>query len=245
MKLKDIFRYKNFISLALTKKNKSATAKLWNGLEISGSHKGEVLNIVEEIFFKDDYRIQSESSNSFETVIDIGANIGTFSLLASRKSRRVYSFEPFPENYNYLMNNLKANRVNNVTPINKAISKTNGTEKLYLGDSLGGHSLFDLSKGKQKSNYVEIETITLADFFNEYKISEVDFMKIDCEGAEGYIFDSTSDDVLKRVHRYAIEFHDNVSILNHKEIIEKLTGLKYSCELVDNGDGFGYIYARA
>ena len=68
-----------------------------------------------------------------DTVIDIGAGIGEFSVLASKlvgKNGKVISIEPSPEDFETLMVNLKTNMCHNVIPLNLAISDK--PEKLKL-----------------------------------------------------------------------------------------------------------------
>lgn len=69
------------------------------------------------------------------SVLDIGANIGYYALLASRAvgtEGRVYAFEPDPRSYRCLVANLAANRAQNVRAFEAAVSESTGRRTLYM-----------------------------------------------------------------------------------------------------------------
>ncbi len=127
-----------------------------------------------------------------QTVVDIGANIGYFTLLAARlvgPTGTVYAFEPEPHNYEVLLKNLSLNGYDNVVPVQKAVFNVSGTVKLYLSHTdIGAHTLrekhdhwqFDT---KQSGDFVEVEAVTLDEFFKD-KGHPIDVIKMDCEGSE-------------------------------------------------------------
>jgi FkbM family methyltransferase len=119
-----------------------------------------------------------------DIVVDLGANIGYYTLLASKKvgkSGRVYSFEPEPENYKLLLKNLKLNNACNVIPLQKAVLNREGTIKLYLDKgNPEGHTIIPLSPNSSK-RFIEVECIVLDKYFKGRKI---DVIKMDVEGAE-------------------------------------------------------------
>mgnify|MGYP000318300651 CR=1 FL=1 len=116
-----------------------------------------------------------------DIVVDIGANIGYYTLLASKlvgENGKVYAFEPETENYRLLLKNIEINNAKNVIPLQKAVSNKRGTIKLYLHKhNPGAHSI--VSKSKE---FIEVESITLDEFFGMN--SKVDVVKIDIEGGE-------------------------------------------------------------
>ena len=123
------------------------------------------------------------------TVVDIGAHIGYYTLIAANlvgEKGKVYAFEPEPENYSLLVKNIEINGYKNVVPVKKAVSNKIGTTKLFLGTA-ALHSIID-SEGNKKS--IEVQTTTLDDFFN--KNEKIDVIKIDAEGAEYMIFQGMS-----------------------------------------------------
>lgn len=129
-----------------------------------------------------------------DVVLDLGANIGYFTLLAAKltgPNGKVFSFEPEPKNFQYLKKNIEINNYNWAMPFQKAVSEKNGTTKLFVCSYDTGHHTINQNEGieaysrgrKIKEKSIEIETIAL-DSFLEGEISRVDVVKMDVEGAE-------------------------------------------------------------
>jgi len=79
---------------------------------------------------------------------------------------------------------------------------------------------------------------------DEYSLSQIDFLKLDCEGSEGAIFASTPREYLRRIRKISLEFHDNVSSLRHEEIQRLLEDMEFQTALRWNGKSpYGYLYA--
>jgi len=115
-----------------------------------------------------------------DTVIDIGAYAGMFTVKASMavgEHGKVIAVEPCPENCAMLVGNCRG--LGNVTLVRKAVMAENGTGKRYYSKSAAANSL--VTKWK---HYVKVETITLDDLVNELGLDKVDFIKVDAEGAE-------------------------------------------------------------
>lgn len=122
-------------------------------------------------------------------VIDIGANIGVYAILASKQvgsKGKVFAFEPVPENFAMLNHNLNINNVNNVETINNAVGAIPGTVRMAIvQDSLATHYI---GKSGSSDNGVEVKVVTLDDFIKKNKI-EVNLIKMDIEGYEGFAFE--------------------------------------------------------
>lgn len=122
-----------------------------------------------------------------DVALDIGANIGWYSLLLGKlipQKSAILAFEPDPLNFELLTHNIKLNSVTNVTPVNCALSDKKEIKKLfrYSNKNLGRHSLLDINEGE----FVEVEAVVLDDYLSENKIDfeKVKFIKIDIEGYE-------------------------------------------------------------
>jgi FkbM family methyltransferase len=118
-----------------------------------------------------------------DTVIDIGANVGYYSLVAARivgESGKVYAFEPNPKTYSWLIKNIELNKYDNIVPVAKAITNKVGTAQLFIY----GNSEYDtLSQSGSNRKSVKVETETLDHFFGN-KGEAVNVIKIDIEGGE-------------------------------------------------------------
>jgi FkbM family methyltransferase len=121
-------------------------------------------------------------------VIDGGANVGYFTMLASRlvgESGRVYAFEPEPNNFDLLKRGVERNGRKNVVAVRAALSNHVGTGTLFLDRSnLGAPSLRE-SNISDPGGSVDVETLTLDGYFEQRTDAQVDLIKLDTEGAEG------------------------------------------------------------
>ena len=118
-----------------------------------------------------------------DIVLDVGANIGYYSLIFAQligKSGKVYSFEPDPTNFEILKKNILVNKHENVILENKAVSNKEGNLKLYLSTENNGMHRIYPSKWCKES--IDINSIKIDNYFN--KNQKIDFIKLDIEGAE-------------------------------------------------------------
>jgi FkbM family methyltransferase len=119
------------------------------------------------------------------TFVDVGANKGDFTLLAARlvgSSGQVISIEPAPENYSYLCRSIELNGYRNVRTFALALSDSEGSAKLRLAPTSGGHTL--APEQKIGDNTVAVETATLDSLLARCGIDKVDVIKIDVQGWE-------------------------------------------------------------
>ncbi len=136
-------------------------------------------------------------------VFDVGAQAGIFSVFVSDKAKKVFSFEPVPENFSLLKENIELNNIKNVKAFNVALAGKKGKEKIYLNENnSGGHSVY--GKGK----FVEVNSTTIEGAMKENNIEKIDLLKMDIEGAEYKIFYSMKDETLKKIQRIAMECHE-------------------------------------
>ncbi len=114
---------------------------------------------------------------------DIGAWIGPTVLYASKLCNQVYCFEPDYNAYRHLLWNIELNKLDNVLPFNMALSDRNGVFKMApFGKSLGDTTSSLLNADKAGS--ISVAAITLQTAQEIALPKEIDFLKIDIEGAE-------------------------------------------------------------
>lgn len=143
-----------------------------------------------------------------DVALDVGANIGWYSLLLDKlmpDNSLIYAFEPDPLNYGLLCSNIKLNNASKVVPVNFALSDKNEIRKLYQysNNNLGRHSLLDINE----DSYVEVETITLDGYIDSagIDVTSVKFLKIDIEGYE-YFALCGANNVLDHISTVISEF---------------------------------------
>lgn len=129
-----------------------------------------------------------------DVVVDVGAYIGIFSLLASERvgdKGCVYAFEPVPSNYERLIRNLKVNHAENVKAYNFGLSDKNETlsfsvpREIPAEASLYQSNVTEISKGIEiQKDIVKMGLKPFDQFYNEQGLNKVNIVKIDAEGAE-------------------------------------------------------------
>lgn len=130
-------------------------------------------------------KILKEELKCGDVFVDIGANIGYYTVLASRivgERGKVFAIEPDPENFFILEKNVKFNSCNNVVLIKAAVSDVTGKTKLFLSDyNKGQHQTYDSGEGRES---IEVNTIKMDDFFQNIFCKRIDLVKMDIEGEE-------------------------------------------------------------
>ena len=117
-------------------------------------------------------------------VIDIGAHIGMYTVLAAEKvgnTGKVIAIEPELKNYKQLIENIDLNGFKNIISQNIALADYEGSGKLYFGSFSESHSLIF---PEDKNSYIEVPVKTLDNLLEELNLRKVDIIKIDAEGAE-------------------------------------------------------------
>lgn len=145
-----------------------------------------------------------------ETVVDIGAHIGGTAILCASKGAKVYAYEPEKENFNFLLENVKINGLENkIKCIKKGVGKPGQRDLALNPDNSGMASLYGVLPEMQ-----EVEVIGIKEVFKD--IPHCDFLKIDCESAEyEFIFDTP----FEKIDQISMELHagEQKKVLDHLE----------------------------
>lgn len=158
------------------------------------------------------------------TVLDVGAGMGDFSVCTARQcpDSVVYAFEPLPESFQLLLENVEQNGLENVRPFPLAVAGRAGPLALSTATGLPERSrTLPVSAGRAAGL---VEAITLDQAFERLEIAKCDFLKIDCEGAEYEMLFGTSDSTLRRISRIALEYHEGVTAYGSADLVRFLEG---------------------
>ncbi len=194
------------------------------------------------VWMINEYSIEDFQIAQNDTIIDIGAHIGLFSLLVSQfcKTGKIFSFEPINDNFNLLVSNLKLNQTENIHPFNLAVSKNTSSVNLFLNSDQSAHSIFS-----SDSESITVESISLQRIFDENKISSCKLLKLDCEGAEYEIIDSLPLEYFDRIQNIAIEYHvaDSKPELA-KDLISKIKNAGFTIKTRPHHNDMGFLIAK-
>ena len=156
-----------------------------------------------------------------DTVIDCGANIGAFSVMAAACGCRVFAFEPAQNCLPHLLSN--ASLYDNITVIPKALSDTCGPLEFFFNSGEGSDGSMDKGNqfGASGADYVRqtVEAITLDAFVAQHPLEAVSFIKADIEGAERNMLRGAHSTLQKYAPKLAVcSYH----LPDDPQVLEKL-----------------------
>lgn len=126
--------------------------------------------------------------NEDAVLVDAGANIGYYSLLASTqiKTGKIFAFEPVPKNFESLSENINSNHLSaRIKPIPQGLWNSSDLIKFHLQESMRGNSgSFTAAPHADGQDSYEAPVVRLDDFAAERGVHAIDFIKMDIEGAE-------------------------------------------------------------
>lgn len=151
----------------------------------------------EEIFVENSYEFKADTETPL--IIDCGSNIGVTVIYFKRiyPESKILAFEADPKIAEILVENIKANKINNVEVFNKAVWKNDGTLEI-VPEGADAASIY--GKGKK----IQVESLRLKNILKANK--EIDFLKVDIEGAETEVIKDCNEE-LQKVKNIFIEYH--------------------------------------
>lgn len=180
--------------------------------------------VIPEVLQKNVY--QSNKYNFFlepgDRWLDLGGNIGTFSLLCLNKGLSVTTFEPEPENFNILQKNIKVNfpRTKLFRGYQKAIGLTSGKLPLYLckGDYNKYRHTLCHKRGRET---IDVAVVPIAKMIEKHNINCI---KIDIEGYEIELLENLPLQNLNGIKKLVYEYSFDIdkSIPRFLNIVKKL-----------------------
>jgi FkbM family methyltransferase len=200
-----------------------------------------------EVFCDNVYSRYGVALEDNDVVVDIGSNQGAFIKYAlSHKASTIISCEPNP----HCVDTIKKyyGHHPNLTLNQYAIAAKNGKTLLQIGsdsDKTGGGKIVE-AKANAPEYYadgktIEVETITFRNFIHKNKIAQIDFLKVDCEGSEVFIFIEENTAFFRtNVHKIALEFHNE----KKDDITKFLCDAGYEVHVDDGNNNLGMLYAK-
>jgi FkbM family methyltransferase len=185
-----------------------------------------------------------------DTVVDVGAHAGHYTLISSKRvgaNGKIVAIEADPSNFEILNRNIKLNKLTNIIPLNYAAYSKQTKIKLYLPVEESGFSIYNtimVNRAKPEEKFIEVNANTLDYLLQQNGINEVNWIKIDVEGAEF--------EVLKGAHNILSNSKDIALLIeihgkdNYKPVLEFLNRYSFKIEFErsnENGD-WRHVIAR-
>jgi len=179
------------------------TTTFLNGKKIIVPDNASFTFMHKEIFEDEIYKFTTQNSEPY--IIDGGANIGLASIYFKNlfPSARIVAFEPDPEIFNVLKNNIEEFNFSKIDLVQKGLWNCE-TKLKFLSEGADAGLITNLDKTRSSS--LEIETTSLKAYLNQ----SVDFLKLDIEGAETVVLNDIEND-LDKVDRIFVEYHSFVN----------------------------------
>lgn len=176
-----------------------------------------------------------------DVVVDIGAHIGSFTIKAAGKCKRVVSFEPFSETFEVLKSN--AGDLSNVSINNVGIAGESKETEMYLSEDNPAENSITRKVGRS----VVVRLLSLKEAFSLNDLTQVDLLKVDCEGAEFEILMNAGSE-LNKINKIVMEVHEPVlfgldSGYTIKSLCDFLEKNGFYVEFKRENNFQGYIYA--
>lgn len=174
-----------------------------------------------EIFLNEEYGTIPDDS----IVLDLGANIGVFAIYATTSARnvQVYAYEPWPAFGALLRENVRLNqKMDAIRCFDEAVAGESGHRSLQLAETGSFFpTLIDSAPALAERNQIAAPCTTLARIMHAHDLSQIDLVKMDCEGAEYEILYATPASHLKRIRELRMEYHNLDSPEHHLDALER------------------------
>jgi len=191
--------------------------------------------------FHEDDILKHFTPKEGNNVIDIGAHIGRYTIIASKsinKTGKIVSIEADPANFEILKQNIKLNKLTNVTTLNHAAYSKETKIKLYLPQQESGYTIYNtIMEGRantKQDRFIEVNANTLDNLLEQNGLNhaEINWIKIDVEGAEFEVLKGATN-ILSKSKDIAIliEIHNLYGDTNlYTPIIEFLGSYNFKIE---------------
>lgn len=182
-----------------------------SGISINVPHR--LLHTYKECFFDETYLkgLPKELSKSpIKTIIDIGANVGYFSLFmfSLNVKAKVFAYEPIPKNFDLLNQYKSENPDLNFQIFNMAVTKPNQKSiTLHYDESDAFTTSASIFNDQKQKNKLVVGSTSLERIIQDHQLSKVDLVKLDCEGSEYEILYNTPGTIFDKISILAIETH--------------------------------------
>ena len=213
----------------------SFTFKHRSGLIINVPRR--LLQTYKECFFDEGYVkgfLKQPGLSGTPVIIDIGANVGYFSLFMFAKNRgaHIYAYEPIPKNFALLNTYQQENKALSFQIFNIAVSGNEGSISLTYDSQDSFTTSASIFSRHENTDQIDVDCVTLESIMQSNHLDRVDLLKLDCEGAEYDILYNTSGAVFDQIEHITLEAHSgerkNENVI---ELAKFLSGEGFKCNV--------------
>ena len=177
--------------------------------------------------------------------MDIGANGGYYTLLLSKlvgDRGQVISYEPLPPNFAFLEENISLNHCSNVRAVCAAVAEHSGHLDLDLPEPKAALWAGPVPKNAGRAS-IQVPAVAIDDFI-ESTGSPLHFLKIDVEGAEGFVLAGATSTIRRFHPTMVVELHDYEIHGKNHPVIAQLTAMGYEIRSLDDGLYCAHVLAN-
>lgn len=180
-------------------------------------------------------------------IVDVGAGIGDFAIDIARRFSEslVFAFEPAPDSFALLQENVALNHLQNVRAFCCAVGAERGTTSLDV--DVREAVMYRAAPGGDTDGpgQIRVPVISLDDVFSQCELRRCDLLKIDCEGGEYDILLHASPETLAKIRHISLEYHEGVTAFSHDHLVRELERHGFQVRIQPNPAHrhLGYLYA--
>ncbi len=193
-----------------------------------------------EVFGLQVYRAAERWLKPGDVAIDVGANIGCFSLLAASRvgaHGRVIAVEPEQSAFEILSANIRLNGLTQIAALRMAVTGSGHDVEVIVSSTQLFTSIYPVvDRHKVEGATQRVSGTTLQALLKSHDIDQVDLLKLDCEGAEHDIIAGMTPSLARRIRRILMEVHE-VPGKSPSTTIERLRILGYR-HIINGVHGF-------
>jgi FkbM family methyltransferase len=206
-----------------------------DGLVINLSKDNSDIVTVFLIFCRHDYGKITPGS----VVVDIGANIGVFSLYAAREGAKiVQAYEPAEESFDFLQKNIEENGFGKIIFPHRAAVVGKSSPPVWFPRQSNVFNAIKINSENTADNYTVL-TVTFAALVNNISEPKPIMFKLDCEGGEYDIILNSEDSVFDRIEEIRLEYHRGP----RQQLFSRFEKLGFHRrQFMDSGEGGGYLW---
>ena len=167
-------------------------------------------------------------------ILDVGAGLGDFAVTVAKEHPHstIYAYEPFPDSFNLLLENMRLNKIENVRAFPQAIGAQTGSMQLH---SVSSEAVQQSTVAPVAASHaIQVQSIALDEVLAVLNLAHFDYMKMDCEGAEYGVFFNASPATLQKIDRICLEYHDGVTSHSHEDLVRLFELNEYQVDCKSN-----------